>query len=296
MQAYFFLGEFITAREHGNAVFALYDEDKHWYQADILNHDMKTLAGALASHVAWSLGFPDKAARLSDEKDAHARRRGHPFDRAWALCFGSAAFNYRCEPEALRERAEEAERLAREHSLPFIWACLAPMQYGVALIQKSNFAEGAAALKTSLAIWEGSGGRLSSPYYKCSLAEAMAHLGDLDGAIALTDEVIAQIERPGWEERLHYAEILRIKGWILSLKGELQGAERNYLASLEVAREQQAKSSELRTSTSLARLWQSQGKRIEALDLLKPVYDWFTEGFDTKDLIEAKALLEELAR
>ena len=82
---------------------------------------------------------------------------------------------------------------------------------------------------------------------------------------------------------------------MLSLKGDLASAERNYLASLDWARQQQAKSWELRTSTSLARLWQSQGKRKEALDLLKPVYDWFNEGFDTKDLKEAKALLGELA-
>ncbi len=122
----------------------------------------------------------------------------------------------------------------------------------------------------------------------------MAMTGEVDNALNLIDEQVEQVERPGWEERFHYAEILRLKGWMLSLKGDLQGAEQNYLASLDWAREQQAKSWELRTSTSLARLWQSQGKRKEALDLLKPVYDWFTEGFDTKDLIEAKALLEEL--
>ena len=117
---------------------------------------------------------------------------------------------------------------------------------------------------------------------------------DIDGALQLIDEQIAQVERPGWEERLHYAEILRLKGWMLSLKGDFKGAERNYLASLDWAREQQAKSWELRTSTSLARLWQSQGKRKAARELLAPVYNWFTEGFDTKDLKEAKALLEEL--
>jgi predicted ATPase len=110
----------------------------------------------------------------------------------------------------------------------------------------------------------------------------------------LIDEQIVQIERPGWEERLAYAEILRLKGWMLSLKGDLEGAERNFIASLEWARRQQAKSWELRTSTSLARLWQSQGKRREAYELLAPVYGWFTEGFDTKDWQEAKSLLAEL--
>ena len=94
----------------------------------------------------------------------------------------------------------------------------------------------------------------------------------------LCDEQVAQVERPGWEERLHYAEILRLKGWMLSLKGDVEGAERNYLASLDWAREQRAKSWELRTSTSLARLWQSQGKRKEAHDLLAPIYNWLTRA------------------
>jgi predicted ATPase len=91
------------------------------------------------------------------------------------------------------------------------------------------------------------------------------------------------------------AEVLRIKGWILQCKGDTAGAQQAFQASLDWARQQQAKSWELRTSTSLAKLWHSQGKRKEALDLLKPVYDWFTEGFDTKDLIEAKALLAVLS-
>ena len=118
--------------------------------------------------------------------------------------------------------------------------------------------------------------------------------GDLDDAMQLIDVQIEQIERPGWEERQCYAEILRIKGWMLTLKDDLEGAEKNYLASLECAREQQTKSWELRTSTSLARLWQNQGKQKEAHDLLAPVYDWFNEGFDTRDLKEAKALLDRL--
>jgi predicted ATPase len=122
----------------------------------------------------------------------------------------------------------------------------------------------------------------------------MALTGDLDNALHLIDELIVQVERLGWEQRYFYAEILRLKGWMLSLKGEPEGAERNFLASLDWARRQQAKSWELRTSTSLARLWQSQGKRQDAYELLAPAYGWFAEGFDTKDLQDAKALLDEL--
>ena len=193
------------------------------------------------------------------------------------------------------QAAEECERLGRENSLPLLWAMLAPFRIGQSLILKGKPAEGIAPLKAGIAFWEAIGGKVRTPTWKAFLAEAMALTGDLDNALGLIDEIIAQIERPGWEERLYYAEILRLKGWMLSLKGDLEGAERNFLASLDWARRQQAKMWELRTSTSLARLWQSQGKRHEAYELLAPVYGWFTEGFDTKDLVDAKALLEELA-
>ncbi len=122
----------------------------------------------------------------------------------------------------------------------------------------------------------------------------MVQLGDLAGAADLIDEVIAQVERPGWEERYYYPEILRIKGWLLARKGDLEAAERAYLASLNWARTQQAKSWELRTATGYARLLREQGRVGEASEPLAPVYGWFTEGFATKDLQEAKALLDEL--
>jgi predicted ATPase len=123
----------------------------------------------------------------------------------------------------------------------------------------------------------------------------VAQLGDLDGALHLIDAVIAEIERPDRAERHYYAEALRIRGWLLSLKGDPAGAERSYIASLDWARTQQAKSWELRTATSYARLMRDQGRVGEAYELLAPIYGWFTEGLATKDLKEARALLEELA-
>jgi predicted ATPase len=119
--------------------------------------------------------------------------------------------------------------------------------------------------------------------------------GDAEAGLEQIDEMLQQAANPDWLERVFLAEILRLKGWMLTLKDDLEGAEKYYLASLDWAREQHAKSWELRTSISLARLWQQQGKTTEARELLAPVYNWFTEGFDTKDLKEAKALLEELA-
>jgi predicted ATPase len=292
--SYFWMGELTKAVQHADKVLNLYDAETHRHLADIVNHDPKTRAGIFASVSTWMLGYPDRASRLSNEKDAHARRRGHPFDLGFALTMGAHEFDRRWELEDLRKRAKECERLGRESSLPMLWAYLAPVSYGQALIQGGKPAEGVASLKAGLTFWDASGGKLRSPSTKAFLAEGMALTGDIDNALDLIDEQIAQIERPGWGERLHYAEILRLKGWMLLLKGDLEGAERHFLASLGWARRQQAKMWELRTSTSLARLWQSQGKRQDAYELLAPVYDWFTEGFDTKDLQEAKGLLAEL--
>jgi len=233
---------------------------------------------------------------ISDAKDAHARRRGHPFDLGWALTLAVEVFDYLRQPDEMLKRIEEGDRLGRENSLPFVTEVLAPQNLGTALIRKGQTAEGMALVEGSLAVWETGGGRVANPYWKSVLAEGMAQVGNLSGALQLIDEAIAQVERPGWEERHYYAEALRIKGWLISLKGDFESAERCYIASLDWARTQQAKSWELRTATSYARLMRDQGRAREAYDLLAPIYGWFTEGLGTKDLKEAKALLEELAR
>ena len=291
---YFWAGELSKAVEHADKVLDLYDPEKHRHIADCINHDPKTVASIYGSISTWILGYPDSALRISNEKDAHAHRRGHPFDLGLALLMGAHQYDDRCELEDLLKRAEELERLGRENSLPVLWAMLAPLAYGGAFIRKGKPAQGIGPLRAAIATFEAAGAMSGVPALKGSLAKGMALTGDIDNALQLLDEQIVQIERPGWGERLHYAEGLRLKGWMLSLKGDLEGAERNFLASLDWARRQQAKMWELRTSTSLARLWQSQGKRQDAYELLAPVYGWFTEGFDTKDLQEAKALLAEL--
>jgi tetratricopeptide (TPR) repeat protein len=290
---YSFSGEHTKAVEHADEVWDLYDTVKHRLLADVPSH--KASAGIFGSISTWILGYSDRALRMNDEKDAHARRRGHPFALGMSLTQGAHELDYRYGQEDLRKRAEECERLGREHSLPVLWAIFAPRLYGLALIREGKPAEGIVPLKASITAWEATGGKTRSPMLKAFLAEAMALAGDLDNALLVIDEAIAQVERPGWEERLAYPEILRLKGWMLSLMGDPEGAEQNFLNSLEWARRRQAKMWELRTSTSLARLWQNQGKRQDAYQLLAPVYDWFTEGFDTKDLQEAKSLLVELA-
>ena len=276
-------------------MLALYDEEQHRHLADLMNSDPKTSVGIFVSPGTWMLGYPDRAVQLCDANDAHARRRGHPFDLGFALTMGSQVWDYRCEPEQMLARVEEAERLGRAHSLPFISDVLAQMMKGVAWLRAGRLAEGIPQLRGALEAFNAHGSEIGMPYYRAVLAEGLALSGDVAGGLRLIEESLTQIARPGWEERSHLAEVLRLKGWMLTLQGDLEGAEQNYLASLDWARQQQAKSWELRTATSLARLWQQQGKQTEAHQMLSEIYNWFTEGFDTKDLQEARGLLEELA-
>jgi hypothetical protein len=171
---------------------------------------------------------------------------------------------------------------------------LARVMKGIAWPRAGRLEESIPRLRGAIEMWNAHGVEISMPYYRAVPAEGLALSGDIEGGLSLIEESLTQIARPGWEERCHLAEILRLKGWMRALQGDLEGAEQNYLASLDWAREQQAKSWELRTSTRLARLWQRQGKCKDAHELLAPIYGWFAEGFDTKDLQEAKVLLEEL--
>jgi predicted ATPase len=292
--AYFCLGDLMKTCEHADRVLALYGEERHGHLVEVLNHDPKTVSSEWPAQSTWMLGYPEQALRISDAAHDHARRRGHPFNLGHALTNGALVFDFLREPDEWLKRIDEADRVGRENSLPFITECLVPLYSGIALIRRGRTAEGVALLKRGFAVWEGGGNRVWSPYFKSALAEGMAQLGDLEAALDLVDEAIAQVDRPGWEERWYQAETLRIKGWLLSLKGDWAAAEHAYIASLDWARTQQAKSWELRTATSHARLMCDQGHAREARDLLAPVYGWFTEGFDTADLKEAKALLEEL--
>jgi class 3 adenylate cyclase/predicted ATPase len=293
--SYLWLGDPIKAREHADQILLLYREEQHHHLVGIMNDDPKTFALCRGSAAVWMLGYPEQAVAMNNAGTAHARRLAHPFDLGWALTVGSLIFDYLREPDELLKRAADADRVGRESSMPFLTECLVNWHSGMGLIRSGQIAEGMASLKRGLAAWETGGGRVNSPSLKSVLAEGMGQLGELDGGLGLIDEVITQIELPGWEEREYYAEALRIKGWLLSLTGDPAGAERAYIGSLDWARQQQAKSWELRTATSYARMMRDQGRAGEAYDLLAPVYAWFTEGFATKDLKDARALLDELA-
>jgi predicted ATPase len=155
-------------------------------------------------------------------------------------------------------------------------------------------AEGIAQIRQGFAGWRATGAGVAWPWFLALLAEACGKVGQLDEGLRALDEALAAVQHN--EEHHYEAEVYRLKGELLLQKtpAHQEEAEEHLQQALAVARRRQAKSWELRAALSLSRLWQRQGKRQEAYELLAPIYDWFTEGFDTPDLQEAKALLEEL--
>ena len=260
----------------------------------ITAHDLRTLVGVWSCQWTWMLGYADQAVRQSEERDAHARQLGHTFNLGFALSLGAYVFDYRCEPERLLERVAEADRLEREHSVPFVNQVMVRQVEGLARLRSGQLTEAISLLRGALDHWNKLGGHSRAPFLKSALAEALARHGELDAALSLLDECLEQIERPGWQERSHLAEVLRLKGWMLMQQGKSEEAEAALRASINWARQQKARSWELRSSTTLAELLAGRGQRDAARAVLVPIFDWFTEGFDTHDLKAARRVLEAL--
>jgi len=190
-------------------------------------------------------------------------------------------------------QAEAAVALATEKGFPF-WGAAGTILRGWALVIQGQGEAGMAEVRQGIAAYRATGAALLVPYYCTVLADVAAHLGHTDDGLQMLAEAHTLVEQQ--EERWWEAEVCRLRGVLLLRQAAPQPeeAEACFQRALEVARRQQAKSLELRAAMSLARLWQQQGKQAEARALLAPVYNWFTEGFDTVDLQEAKALLTAL--
>jgi predicted ATPase len=195
---------------------------------------------------------------------------------------------------AVLERAEATLALATEHGFPH-WAALGATLRGWALAMRDKSEDGMAQLRRGIADWRATGASLVVPYVLTLQAEASSLLGHIEEGLRSLDDAQAVLEQH--EDRWWEAEIYRLRGVLLlrqSIAAEVE-AEAWLRRALEVAQSQQAKSLELRATSTLAHLWHAQGKHSKARDLLSPVYGWFTEGFDTIDLQDAKALLAELS-
>jgi predicted ATPase/class 3 adenylate cyclase len=284
------LGEFALAREHWEQGIALYDPQQHSHTV-LFGWDLGMFCRAWAPHALWCLGYPDQALAMSREALALAQKLSHPFSLAVALAYAAMLHQFRREPQAVHEQAEAAVALCTEQGFAYYLAWGTTMQ-GWARVVQGQGELGIAQTRQGLDALRATGAALRLPYYFALLAEACVQTGQAAEGLALLAEALAHKTGETWME----AELYRLKGeLLLSLAADnYTEAAGCFHQALTTARRQQAKSWELRAAMSLARLWQQQGKRAEAHALLAPVYGWFTEGFDTADLQEAKALRDEL--
>lgn len=285
-------GRFALARSHGDQLQALYDPEKHWHVVQHTNTDPLTGEAIYRGQYLWMLGYPDQAVAASDARDAHARRRGHPFDQAFSLTLGAQLFDFLGLPGELERRAEEAAAMSRRYGMSLFFEVMGEISRGVAWLRAGRNAEAEVQIDRGVTRLASTGHRIWIAYLQALRGEALALMGRYDEARHIMSASIAQIEQG--EERSHYAEVLRLRGWLAAREGMHDGAEQVFRRAIEVAQAQQARSWELRSTLSLASLLDGQGRTAEAHRMLADIYQWFTEGFGTKDLAAAAVLLGQL--
>jgi predicted ATPase len=286
-----FAGRFPSSRSHLEDVLALYDPISHAVLVHQAGDDQKVMSQAYLGIVFFCLGFPDQAVALSNAAVAEARRLAHPPSLAASLAVGSNLLSLVENNTALRQRAHELVALATEQGFPY-WLAQGTVFRGWSKAKNGDVTEGMSLLRNGSEAYRATGAVTYAPLYFALLAAACGIAGQIEEAVTLLDEGLQIVQRTG--ERWFEAELNRNKGQLLLRQGDSEAAEELYRKALSIAQEQEAKLWELRAGASLARLRRDQGRHAEARDLLAPVYGWFTEGFDTQDLKEAKALLDEL--
>jgi class 3 adenylate cyclase/predicted ATPase len=291
---WFYLGALPAARQHLEAGIARSTPDQHRAPAFRMGSDPGVACRQYAALTLWTLGYPAQALAHTHEALALAHALAHPYSLASTRCWVAIVSQYRRDVPAVHEHAEATVALSTEQGFPF-WAAYGRSLRGWALAMQGQGEAGLAQLRQGIAAVRATGAALVVPYFCTVLADVCDHLGHpADGfqALAEAHTLVEQHEERHWE-----AEVARLRGVVLLRQPGTPPAEAEacFQRALDVARRQEAKSLELRAAMSLSRLWQQQGKRLEARELLAPVYGWFTEGFDTADLQEAKALLEALA-
>jgi predicted ATPase len=292
--ALFFLADYAAARTHLMQGIALTDPTLQRARALRLGAAPGVWCLAVAAITQWCLAFPTQAMYRSQEALALAQALDHPSSLALAQHFAALLHHHRREAPALQTQAEALLTLATLQGFP-LYVGYGTCYRGWALAVQGQDEGGLAQMHQGLAAVLATGQTLSRPLCLVLLAEAAGHIGQVEEGLRLLIEALAAFEAGGRGDML--TEAYRLRGELLLPQAvpEAAQAEACFQKALAIARRQQAKSWELRAAMSLARLWQQQGKRAEARELLAPVYGWFTEGFDTADLQEAKALIGELS-
>ena len=279
-------GDIAASLAHCDQSIALYDPADNRSLATRFGSDQRMAALGHRSQALWMLGYPEAALVDSDQSLSDVPEIGQAASLMPTLCFASLIAIYCGCYSTANARADEAIRLADE--IGAVWNAFGLMEKGCVLALTGKASLAVQMITSGMAAWRSTGATAWVPTILPSLAGAYAHLGQFDAAWSCIEEAMSLVQTT--KEKWWEAEVNRVAGE-LALKSPEQDA--TFDKALAVARTQQAKSWELRAAMSMARLWRDQGKRAEARELLAPVYGWFTEGFDTLDLKEAKALLDD---
>jgi predicted ATPase len=287
-------GDIESGRAHLDRAIALYEPVAHRPLATLFAIDTRVNVLAYRSHALWYLGYPQAALADADYALKAAREIGQAATLMFAGAFASATYIHCGNYAVAKAQLSEVTVLAGEKSALF-WKAFGMAQQGGVLALTGKPSDAVHMITSGTTALRSTGATLFGPWHFSHLANAYAELSQFDDAWRCISEAVTAVEttKESWCE----AEVHRVAGEIAVMLPEpdTAKAESYFNRALAVARQQQAKSWELRAAMSMARLWRDQGKRDEARELLAPVYGWFAEGFDTRDLKEAKALLDELA-
>jgi predicted ATPase len=290
-----FMGDYAAGEFHANEGIAIYNPvEHHPLTYKYSGHDPGVCCRGFSALALWVRGYPDQAVNRCDEALTLANKVLHPVTVAVAYYYLSQLHMLRREADEGKRWAEKEIEISKKYVLPLL---LAQGQFylGWALAEQEQVVQGVELIRIGITATRATGALMGFPFFLSVLARAYLDSGELRQAAATLDEA----SRVATEAHALYffPEVLRTKGKLLLLQDQdhPEAAQKYFQQAVTMAREQGAKSFELRAAMSLARLWRDQDKVQQARDLLAPVYGWFTEGFDTRDLKEAKALLDELA-
>jgi predicted ATPase len=278
--------------EHTEQGRALYDPEAHRTHRFLYGgHDPGVCGCNHGAMALWLLGYPGRAVERAQESQRLARSLGHGFTLANAFKISAFVHQFRRDVASTQRCAEGVVAICTEKAVaPHLLGAGRIMQGWAATVDRRRAGEGLAEIRAGLERLDATGVQLRRPYYLTLLADACARAGSVAEGLAVVARALRGVER-WWEAETH-----RVRGELLLAQsaGNRGEGEACFARALEIARRQGARSLELRAATSLARLWGEDRRRGEARDLLAPVYGWFGEGFDTPDLRDARALLDEL--
>ena len=287
------LGEYKDCLKHAEQAIAVYDPSKHRSLIFEFGQDINGMGLCWASSSLWFLGFPDKSRERAHQSLSFARDLNHPFTLSLALFFIARILHFHREMQTVQELTEELGTLSTTYG--FIhWLGIASTYEGRLLVEQGRMEEGIEQIRRGISMIRATGARLFDHHNLTILAEALGKAGQVEEGLVVVEEGLALGEKTGG--KCYDAELHRLNGELLLTQGRNEETvEGHFQKSIEVARRQSARSLELRATMSLARLWQKQGKKEEARKRLEEIYGWFTEGFGTPDLKDAKALLDALS-